>query len=260
MAHARVTEIETLTHHGQQLIVQRARRRLLLSAAFRRGAPLLVAGREIVRRGQVEQIDVAAGDTRIRALHASARDHHDAIARDAVRVLEPAQERNPIQHLVADFRQPWSDDDRRRAPRKLCDRAVDGLGIALERLMLPGACLPAHHAHERLRRGLQPARSFESEIANRVESAHIAVADDVKHGHPVSGSVTWRGRARSTMMRTPFNPSTGISAITSYASVTCASTFGKLRANASCSSRGRITNGTDSCFMRSSANDWSASE
>ncbi len=100
---------------------RRRRPRLLLPAALVRGAPLGVAGGQLLRRRQVEEVHVAAGERAIQLVEAAARHDDQPLARHAVRVLEPAQERNPVQDLVADFRQPRPDHDRPAARRHLRD-------------------------------------------------------------------------------------------------------------------------------------------
>ena len=93
----------------------RGRRRWRLSASGRR--PRAAARRSALRtasscwRRQVEEVHVTAGDRAIQLVEPAARDDDQPLGRHAVRVLEPAQERYPVQDLVADLRQPRPDHD-----------------------------------------------------------------------------------------------------------------------------------------------------
>lgn len=69
MADASLGQSKTRLRGREQFIIQRARCRLFLPASLGTRSPLGVSSRELFRRHQVEEIDIAPGDARIGAFH-----------------------------------------------------------------------------------------------------------------------------------------------------------------------------------------------
>jgi hypothetical protein len=102
------------TDAGEDRLIEGRKRRLLLVAVgMTRGVQL----GELARGKEIQELDIVVGDVAVPPGHAAARDDHEPRSIDAIAVAEPAQERHPIEHLVADFPEPRADDDRLRAAR-----------------------------------------------------------------------------------------------------------------------------------------------
>ena len=155
-----------------QFPVERTGLGLLLPAAFMLGTPLGVPRGDVLRRGEVEEVHVGAGHRAVQLVEPAARHHDQALAGHAVRILEPAQERDPVQHLVPHLGQPRPDHDRTGARGHLRDPPIDRLGLVSERLVLPLASAAARVPHQRLVSRLEPPGGLRAEIAERVTGAH----------------------------------------------------------------------------------------
>src|SRR5688500_11654875 len=94
-----------------ELIVERPAREVLLPTCFVAIAPLGVPPRECRWLEVVENLDVLRRHVRIPLAGAAARDRDDAPRVHAITVLEPAEERDPVEDLEPDFGQPGPGDD-----------------------------------------------------------------------------------------------------------------------------------------------------
>ena len=65
--------------------------------------PLSVAATELLWRQVIEDLDVPSRDVAVPLGHATARDRDYPPGVNAVAILEPAEERNPVQDLEADL-------------------------------------------------------------------------------------------------------------------------------------------------------------
>src|SRR5262247_1570984 len=98
-----VFEAEPFPDSGQHIAIERAARVVLL---------LLAGGLrpELLRRHQIEDVDVTRGQVAIPGCGPASRDHHHSPAARTV-LSQPSKEGDPIQQLEADFTRPGSDED-----------------------------------------------------------------------------------------------------------------------------------------------------
>jgi hypothetical protein len=84
-----------------------------------------VASRELGWIDLVPDLDIAAGDVCVPVADSAARDRDETIAVESKRGLDPLQERDPVERLEADFREPWPRDEQPTAADQRLDLALD---------------------------------------------------------------------------------------------------------------------------------------
>src|SRR5262245_3049860 len=124
---------DRLVHRRRAPLLQRA------AALCRAGR---VSGQEFLRRHQVEQFDAVRRDVAVPGRAAATTYHDEPVGLDLVRGFDPSNERNPVQHFVADFGQPRTDDDRIRSTDQTGNLAFDDPFCAIGRDPSPGIVKP----------------------------------------------------------------------------------------------------------------------
>ena len=167
MKHLRPRLTDAVPHARQDVVVKGAEPGLLLAARLGLRAPRLVACGELLRREEVEQINVARREPRIPVVDAAARHRDHTRGIDPVCVLEPAKERDPVERLVADLREPRPRDDRRTSPRNRRDLPLDGHFLPPVVELLPEARGAPGDAHERLVHPERAPHRLQPDVAGR---------------------------------------------------------------------------------------------
>ena len=159
--------IGLVRHRAKHLSIEcSAGRRLLAATAFLHSLSRLAARREFRGRHVIEEVDVLLGNARVQRLDAATRDDDEPLRRDSVAVLHPAQERNPVEDLVADLGEPRTRDDRRSTRRNAAELLLDfGDGEGHCGVLLRAGAPPCP-PDERLVQRQQTARGLASEIAD----------------------------------------------------------------------------------------------